>query len=133
MPVIRFSWLGVAMYLSRDAIGGVLAAIGTLAPGTELITDYMLPASLRDAAGNSYVEQVGAMAAERSEPWLTFLSPGEVASLLAEHGIEPAEHVHQRDAVDAVLWQRSGSLRPIGLSMLTRATVTGCGNSGPRA
>ena len=31
------------------------------------------------------------------------------------------------------LWQRSDSLRPIELSMLTRATVTGCGNSGPRA
>ena len=133
MPVIRFSWLGVAMYLSRDAIGGVLAAIGTLAPGTELITDYMLPASRRDAVGSSYTELVAAAAAERGEPWLTFLSPGEASELLAAHGMEPAGHVHQRDAVDAVLWQRSGSLRPIGLSMLTRATVTGCGNSGPRA
>jgi methyltransferase (TIGR00027 family) len=118
------SCLGVTMYLSRDAIGGVLAAIGTLAPGTELIADYMLPPSLRDAAGNSYAEQIGAVAAERGEPWLTFLSPGEATALLAEHGIEPAEHVHQRDAVDAAMWQRSDSLRPTDLSMLTHATVT---------
>ncbi len=34
----------------------------------ELIADYMLPASLRDAAGNSYAEQVGAAAAERRTP-----------------------------------------------------------------
>ena len=123
MPVIRFSWLGVAMYLSRDAIGGVLAAIGTLAPGTELITDYMLPASLRDTAASSYAELVAAAAAERSEPWLTFLSPGEASQLLAAHGMEAAEHVHQRDAVDAALWRRSDSLRPIELSMLARARV----------
>jgi methyltransferase (TIGR00027 family) len=118
------SCLGVTMYLSRDAVGGVLAAIGTLAPGTELIADYMLPPSLRDAAGNSYAEQIGAVAAERGEPWLTFLSPGEATALLAGHGIEPAEHVHQRDAVDAAMWQRSDSLRPTDLSMLTHATVT---------
>ena len=31
------------------------------------------------------------------------------------------------------LWQRSDSLRPIELSMLARATVTGSGKSGPRA
>ena len=117
------SWLGVTMYLARDAISRTLTAISTFAPGTELITDYMLPASLRDAAGSSYTELVAAAAAERGEPWLTFLSPGEASDLLAAHGMEPAEHVHQRDAVDAALWQRSDSLRPIELSMLARARV----------
>jgi methyltransferase (TIGR00027 family) len=118
------SWLGVTMYLTRDAIGRVLDAIGTFAPGTELIANYMLPPGLRDAAGNSYAEQVGAHAAERGEPWLTFLSPAEIAALLTLRGIEPAEHVSQRDAVDAALWHRSDSLRPLELSFLTRATVT---------
>jgi methyltransferase (TIGR00027 family) len=117
------SWLGVTMYLTRDAISQALTAIGTFAPGTELITDYMLPASLRDAAGNSYTELVAAATAERGEPWLTFLSPGEASELLAAHGMEPAEHVHQRDAIDAALWLRSDSLRPIELSMLARAKV----------
>jgi methyltransferase (TIGR00027 family) len=117
------SWLGVTMYLTRDAIGRALAAIGTMAPGTELIADYMLPAGLRDPAGNSYVELVSQFAADRGEPWLTFLTPGDVSGLLAGHGIEPAGHVHQRDAVDAALWQRSDSLRPIELSMLTRGRI----------
>ena len=124
-----FGWLGVTMYLTRDAISRVLTAIGSFAPGTELIADYMLPASLRDAAANSYAELVGAVAAERGEPWLTFLSPGEASELLAAHGLEPAEHVHQRDAIDGALWRRSDSLRPIELSMVARAKVT----PGPRA
>ena len=62
------SWLGVTMYLTRDAISMALTAISAFAPGTELITDYMLPASLCDAAGNSYAELVAAAAAERGEP-----------------------------------------------------------------
>ena len=111
------------MYLTRDAISRALTAISTFAPGTELITDYMLPASLRDAAGNSYTELVAAAAAERGEPWLTFLSPAEASELLAAHSLEPIEHVHQRDAIDAALWRRSDSLRPTELSMLARAQV----------
>jgi methyltransferase (TIGR00027 family) len=118
------SWLGVTVYLTRDATSRVLAAIGALAPGTELIADFMLPASMRDAAGNSYVEQVSPFAAEGGEPWLTFLSPGEAAALLAGHGIEPVEHVRQRDAVGTALWQRADSLRPTELSVLTRARVS---------
>jgi methyltransferase (TIGR00027 family) len=41
---VLVSWLGVTMYLSRQAIGQTLAVIGDFAPGTELIADYMLPA-----------------------------------------------------------------------------------------
>src|SRR5262249_16949575 len=117
------SWLGVTMYLTRDAISRALTAISNFAPGTELITDHILPASLRDAAADSYAELVGAAAAECGEPWLTFLSPGEASELLAAHGLEPAEQVHQRDAIDAALWRRSDSLRPTELSMLVRAKV----------
>ena len=48
------SWLGVTMYLTRTALGQALAEIGGFAPGTELVTDYMLPAGLRDPDGESY-------------------------------------------------------------------------------
>jgi methyltransferase (TIGR00027 family) len=118
------AWLGVTMYLSRDAIGRALTAIGTMAPGTELIADYMLPAGMRDAAGDCYVELVGPATAERGEPWLSFFTPAEVSALLAGRGFGPAEHVHQRDTVGAALWQRSDSLRPIELSVLAPARVT---------
>jgi O-methyltransferase involved in polyketide biosynthesis len=35
-----FSWLGVTMYLSTDAIFGTLRAVPALAPGTEIIFEY---------------------------------------------------------------------------------------------
>jgi methyltransferase (TIGR00027 family) len=117
------SWLGVTMYLSHAAIGQTLAAISTFAAGSTLITDYMLPASLRDAAGTSYAEQVMPVAAERGEPWLTFVTPGQMSAWLESHGFGMVEHVRQRDSISAALWDRSDSLVPIELSVLARATI----------
>ena len=117
------SCLGVTMYLSGAEIGGVLSFVAGCAAGTELIADHMLPADLRDPAGDLYVELVAPAAAERGEPWLTFLSPAEVAGLISAHGDFTVEHVQQRELVPADEWQRSDSLRPIDLSMVVRAVV----------
>lgn len=121
------SWLGVTMYLSRDAISATVADLSSFASGTELITDYMLPAHLRDAAGRTYAELVAPVAAERGEPWLSMLAPDEMSALLAEYGFEAAEHVSQHDQVDPALWNRSDSLRPISSSLIARATLTASG------
>jgi methyltransferase (TIGR00027 family) len=118
------SWLGVTMYLTREVIGETFETIGGFAPGTEVIVDYMLPAGLRDDAGNTYVELVAPVAAQRGEPWLSFFTPGEMSALLHQHGFGSVEHARQRDAVGAELWDRSDSLRPSDLSVLARATVS---------
>jgi methyltransferase (TIGR00027 family) len=117
------SWLGVTMYLTRDDIGRVLAAVAGCAPGTQLVADYMLPAELRDPAGDLYVELVAAAAAERGEPWRTFLGPEQLSELVSGHGSFDVAHVHQRDQVPPQAWQRTDSLAPISLSMMMRATV----------
>jgi methyltransferase (TIGR00027 family) len=117
------SWLGVTMYLTREAIDDTLAMVGGLAPGTEIVTDYFVPPDLRDAAGQTYAEGVGAAAAERGEPWLSAFSPQEMSALLDKHGFGPVEQVGQRDAVDPALWKRTDSLHPIGLSMLAHAST----------
>ena len=46
-----------------------------------------------------------------------------MSSLLEDNGLGRVEHVRQRDAVSAELWDRSDSLRPAGLTQLARATV----------
>src|SRR5262249_37076784 len=37
------SWLGVTMYLTTEAIGRTFAELALLAPGSEIVADYMLP------------------------------------------------------------------------------------------
>jgi methyltransferase (TIGR00027 family) len=118
------SWLGVTVYLTEAAISRTLAEIGGFAPGTQVVTDYMLPAALRDEAGATYAGLVAPAAAERGEPWLTFFAPGDMTALLEAHGFGAVDHVRQRDWVPAALWDRTDSLRPAGLSVLARATVS---------
>lgn len=118
------SWLGVTMYLGEDAIRETLAALSGLAAGSELIADHMLPAGLRDEAGDFYVEQVMPFAAHNGEPWRTFLAPEQMAALLSQHGFSVTGHVQQADSIPAPLWARTDSLRPIALSMITTATLS---------
>lgn len=119
------SWLGVTMYLTGAAISQTLAEISGFAPGTQLITDYMLPAALRDDTGNAYADLVAPVAAEHGEPWLTFLAPDDMSALLEGHGFGAVEHVRQRDSIPAALWDRTDSLHPAGLTVLARATIPG--------
>ena len=106
------------MYLTQPAISQTLAELGTFAPGTELITDYMLPPGLRDQDGQSYAGQVGPVAAERGEPWLTCPAPDEMSAQLTMHGFGQVRQISQQDSVSPRLWARSDTLHPIRLSML---------------
>lgn len=117
------SWLGVTMYLTRDAIEAVVRELGQSASGTELILDYMLPADLRDDVGNSYVEQVAPAAAKRGEPWLSFFSPPQMTALLSGHGFGRASHIAQRDVGTDAMWRRTDALRPADLSNLVRVKL----------
>ena len=117
------SWLGVTMYLTQAALAGTLAEIGRLAPGTEIVADYMLPAEMRDADGSAYVEQVAPVAAEHGEPWLTFLAPAQMSDLLARSGWTPLRHLRQQEVGGATIWQRSDSLRPAALSVIAHAAA----------
>lgn len=117
------SWLGVTMYLTREAITATLGAIATFAPGTQLVLDYMVPEGLRDREAHQYAQEVGLVAAERGEPWLTFLTPGECTELLRAAGFGEVHQVSPVDAVPDGMWRRDDALMPSGLAMLAHATV----------
>ncbi len=117
------SWLGVTAYLTRTAIAATLRELGGFAPGSEIVADHLLPAELRDEAGNGYAEAVGAVAAEQGEPWRTFLSPAALAGLLRDAGFDIVEQAGQRESVAARLWHRTDVLRPAALSALAHARL----------
>lgn len=117
------SWLGVTMYLTPDATGATLAQLATLAPGTQLVLDYILPAEQRDEAGKMYAELVSAHTAERGEPWLGFFTPDQMSALLATHGFRMVRDVGQREALDPAMWQRTDALRPAALARIGHAVL----------
>ena len=125
------SCLGVVMYLTGDALAGTLAAVGDFSPGTELVVDYMMPAEFRDADGQTYVDLVAPVVADRGEPWRTFLAPDEMSTLLAANGFATVRQVRQHDMVDPALWNREDALRPSDLARIAWATVRPRARSSP--
>ena len=117
------SWLGVTMYLDESAIEATVAVLGAFAPGSEVVVDYMLPAGMRDAAGQMYADLVGQAAAEWGEPWRSVFAPGAMAALLARHGFGPARDVRQRDMIPAAAWDRSDALRPAELFRIAHVAI----------
>ena len=117
------SWLGVTMYLTAQAIESVFGAVAGFVPGTEFVADYMLPAGLRDETGDSYVGQVAAVAASRGEPWLTFLTPAEIAAMATKLGFSRILDIGQRNVGGPDLWRRTDGLTPVELSRLVHAMV----------
>jgi methyltransferase (TIGR00027 family) len=117
------AWLGVTMYLSAEAVAETLAAVAGLAPGTELIADYLLPPDARDEAGALYGTLVAQASAEQGEPWRSYFTPGQMADLAVRAGFGTVRAVSQRDTIPAELWQRADSLRPAELAVLFHGTV----------
>ena len=118
-------WLGVTMYLEQDAIAATLAAIAGLAPGSEVIADYLLPEDARDEAGALSGRLVAQASAERGEPWRSCFTPPQIEDLARRAGLGAARSVRQRDTVPDRLWRRTDSLRPAELAVLFHAAVTG--------
>ena len=103
------SWLGVTQYLC---------------PGSELVMDYIVPAELRDEAGQAFADFFIPRAAAVAEPWLTFLTPPDAHQLLTRRGMSVVDDVGRRDQIEPWLWTRSDSLRPHELGRVARAVVT---------
>jgi O-methyltransferase involved in polyketide biosynthesis len=118
------AWLGVTMYLAPAAVAATLGELGRLAPGSEVVADYFLPAGGRDEAGEQYAALVGPASAAQGEPWRSFFTPAQFADLARRSGFGAVRSVSQREMVPAGLWRRSDSLRPARLAMLFHGRVS---------
>ena len=106
------SWLGVSMYLPLEAIRSTLLALSSLATGSEVILDHVLPPDQRDAAGAQYAEFAESVGAANAEPWLTALGLADVRSLVAACGWEVVEQPLLERWVEPRLWDRADDLKP---------------------
>ena len=85
------SWLGVTMYLSREAVLHTLAFVASLAPGSGIAFDYTVPPGslpflerLRNHALRSRVARAG-------EPWRTDFEPADLHRELGALGFTRIE------------------------------------------
>jgi methyltransferase (TIGR00027 family) len=86
-----FSWLGVSMYLTREAVSSTLGYVAGLPSGSGIVFDYAVSprtlSLLRQLAARALIRRVAAI----GEPWKTFFDPDELAGELRSLGFG---HIH---------------------------------------
>jgi methyltransferase (TIGR00027 family) len=90
---VFFSWLGVSMYLTRDAIMATLGYVGRFPPGSGITFDYMLPPHRLPWFRRIGFWLVARRVAKLGEPWKTWFEPAELASALHALGLDALEEL----------------------------------------
>jgi methyltransferase (TIGR00027 family) len=108
-----FSWLGVMMYLQREAIDAVLALVATFPAGSELVFTFSQP----DAPGGP-PNLVAARAAQHGEPWQTRFDPESLTHVLHQAGFSTVTLLTPEDVNARYLRGRSD-----GLPEATRTSI----------
>lgn len=109
-----FSWLGVMVYLTRDAIDAVFRFVAGLPSGSEIAFTFTAP------GGSAELER---RVAEIGEPLLTRLEPAAVEPMLRELGFG-AVTVLSSSAAARYLGERSDALRLPPRASIAAALVT---------
>jgi O-methyltransferase involved in polyketide biosynthesis len=115
------------MYLSTEAIFGTLRALAALAPGTEIIFEYIVPKDLVDEETQKMLAVVLIAAQARGEPQQTFFEPARLAEQVRKIGFAEVSDFGPDDAAARYFNDRTDGLRPSALNHYLRARV------GPRS
>lgn len=116
-----FSWLGVTMYLTREAIDAVLATVRTFAPGSEIVLTFAQPLEPDEqgAGGRIFAER----AAAAGEPWVSYFEPAEIEAALRSHGFSDVRFLTREAAMQQYYAERRDGLQPPRRISIVSATI----------
>jgi methyltransferase (TIGR00027 family) len=86
-----FSWLGVTIYLTPEAVAGTLSTIARCAAGSQVVFDFAPPPAELNAAERRRFERSARGVARSGEPWINFYSPDQFAGQLRASGYSVAQ------------------------------------------
>jgi len=117
------SFLGVIIYLTREAVMDTFGFVASLSPGTEIAFDCPVPtSSLSDAQKLAREARANRMTAI-GEPWQTYFDPSSLASDLRRMGFQQIEDLGPEAANRRYFEDRTDGLRLAGSGHLMKARV----------
>lgn len=119
-----FSWLGVTLYLTTDAIRSTLATVAAVAPPTTIVLTYNQPPSALSALGLEIETAIRAMVTGMGEPIITTFTPPEIEDLIRGEGFNSVTHFGPEEAQQSYFAGRADA-RFGGAQRIAIATVTG--------
>ena len=81
-----FSWVGVTMYLTLDAISATLATMAGCRAGSRVVLTYNQPPAVLGGTTAQIAAAFAGIAAEMGEPFVSRFLPGQIDQLLRGHG-----------------------------------------------
>lgn len=107
-----FSWLGVIIYLTPEAITATLNTVSGCGTGSEIVLSYDAPDAFLDDTAREMVQIEARQVAATGEPYTTRMSPAQAETLIESAGLEVVEHLAPQALYDRYFAQRSDGLRP---------------------
>ena len=86
-----FSWLGVTMYLTEDAVTATFGFIASTSPGGGVAFDYAVPRSSLNWVGRLALDALSYRVAAAGEPFRTFFDPSALKERLRQIGFSCVE------------------------------------------
>jgi methyltransferase (TIGR00027 family) len=119
-----FSWLGVTVYLTREANLATLRAVANLgAPGSELVFTYVDQNEFASGGSRSLGDANAMAVATMGEPYLSGFDPKEIASDLMRTGLELIEDLDGQQMSERYGRTGANGLRPPVSLHIARARV----------
>lgn len=109
-----FSWLGVTMYLTEEAVMSTFQFIGSTRQGGGVVFDYALPRASHNWFGRLALDAMMWRVAAAGEPFRTFFDPAELAERLRGMGFTSIEDVGGDELNERYFKDRSDNLRVSG-------------------
>ncbi|MEI5101980.1 class I SAM-dependent methyltransferase [Streptomyces sp. PmtG] len=103
---------GVSPYLTRDATAATLRQVARLAPGSTLVTSFMVPLDLVAPKERPLLQAAERAARAAGTPFVSFFTPGELLALAEESGFRDARRVSAASLARCYFDGRADGLRP---------------------
>ena len=109
-----FSWLGVTMYLTDDAITSTFSLIASTPPGGGVAFDYAIPIESLSFLGRVAMRAMMQRVAAAGEPFVTFFEPDALKARLLGMGFHGIEDLGADEINARYFGNRTDNLRVMG-------------------
>jgi methyltransferase (TIGR00027 family) len=117
------SWLGVTQYLTEAAVFETLGYVASLAPGSEIVFQYVVPESRLDDESRRVLAMFQETAAAGGEPWLSLFESSALAARVQELGFRQVWDFGPEEANARYFAGRTDGLRASPLHHLMTGQV----------
>jgi methyltransferase (TIGR00027 family) len=113
---------GVSLYLTRDAIGGMLHKMATLAPGSTFAMTFILPMEMADPEERPGYEAAMRGARASGTPFISYFTPADMLAMARAAGFSDMRCVSGSDLATRYFVNRADGLHPGSEALLVTTT-----------